>query len=180
MKLSDGERLILAMLSDVYRHFNINGEIDSKLVMAAMHSGNLWGLKLRYSGLFDVSEAEESVIQFVVDTLDMWGTLELAYEELPTPERKRVDDEVKPFGDPVRFRGFDGNNETEYYGVASFLINDLKRFQTFKDHRLNSHVPCVDAYRRMLDEFLPIRDKMHGTRMTADQIISAVQKQAMS
>jgi hypothetical protein len=45
MKLSDGEKLILIMLSDVYEKLEIEGEINPKFVKSAIGSGHPWGLK---------------------------------------------------------------------------------------------------------------------------------------
>ena len=36
MKFSDGERLILVMLSEVYKHLDIKGEVNPDLVLDAV------------------------------------------------------------------------------------------------------------------------------------------------
>jgi uncharacterized protein YfbU (UPF0304 family) len=53
------------------------------------------------------------------------------------------------------FRGFDGNNETEYMGFARFLINDQGKFAEqqqylMKNDSLNSHDPMIEKYQRIL------------------------------
>jgi len=44
MKLTDGEKLILYMLSEIYEHLGIEGKtkIDSQFVKSAIHDGHAW------------------------------------------------------------------------------------------------------------------------------------------
>lgn len=39
---SPGEKLILLMLADLHDHLKIKSETDTKLLRAAIHSGNVW------------------------------------------------------------------------------------------------------------------------------------------
>ena len=74
----------------------------------------------------------------------------------------------------VTFLGFDGNNETEHMGIAMFLVRDMDRFSSFKGRDLNSHMPLLDAYRRMLQTFLPIRSTLTGGELSVPQIIAVL------
>lgn len=65
----------------------------------------------------------------------------------------------------------DGNNENEYLNVSRFLIEHLDRFSDFKGRDLNSHMPSIDAYRRMYTVFEPIRGPLGSGNLAADQII---------
>ena len=56
MNLSDGEKLILAMLSEIHEALEIKNGVDPKFVQSAIYSGNFWGLKWQYSGIFDSEE----------------------------------------------------------------------------------------------------------------------------
>ena len=149
-RITAGEKLILATLEDLYRHLNVQGEIDPEFVSKAICGGHYWALTQKYSGLFHGRADTPEVVSEVVNILSMWDSIERRYEQLPTKEKETVDLEVHPFGDPVRFRGFDGNYEGEHLGVAYFLVDDMDRFARFKGRDLNSHVPTVDVYRRML------------------------------
>jgi uncharacterized protein len=56
------------------------------------------------------------------------------------------------------FRGFDGNNETEYMGFARFLINEQGKFSEqqpylAKNDTLNSHAPMINKYRNMVNKW---------------------------
>lgn len=98
----------------------------------------------------------------------------IAFTSLEEKAKQRIKKEAQPFGKDPKFRGFDGNNETEHYGVAGFLINDMKRFERFKGRDLNSHMPSIESYRRMLAVFLPIRQTLMGTNLSDSQIVEIV------
>lgn len=170
LKFSDGEKLIMRMLCEVYKHLKIKGEIDPAFVEAAIHGGHHWGLKWEYSGIFHGHEDNERVVSEVVEVLDMWSFIESGYGKLSKEDKDRVEKEANPFGTHVVFRGFDGNNESEHLGVARFLIEDLKRFSGFKDRDLNSHMPVIEGYRQMLRVFEPIRRNLTGGGLNASQI----------
>jgi uncharacterized protein len=171
MKLTDGEKLILTMLCELYEKLGIKGEIDSRFVKEAIVSGNLWGLKWNYGGLFHDYEASEDVLHETVDILDMWTFLESGYEKLTPEEKFRVEEEAAPLGKYVHFTGFDGNGEPEYNCVARFLIEQLDRFQNFKGRELNSHMPTLEACKRMLAVFGPLRSSLGNGQLTTEKII---------
>lgn len=55
------------------------------------------------------------------------------------------------------FAGFDGNNETEYMGFARFLVSQQGKFSEQeqylrKNDNMNSHMPMINKYRRMLNK----------------------------
>lgn len=171
LKFSGGEKLITLMLCEVYKHLKIDGEIDPAFVESAIHGGHFWGLKWEYSGIFHEHEDNERIVSEVVDVLDMWSFIESAYEGLSKKDKDRVEKDADPFGKHVAFRGFDGNNESEYLSVAHFLIKDLKRFSNLGGRDLNSHAPLIGAYRRMFKVFDPMRTGLVGRNLNASQII---------
>jgi len=175
MNIKDTDKLILIMLSEIMEHLEIEGGVDPKFVQSAIDSGNLWGLKRKYPGIFDIEETPESVVSEVGNYLDMWAFLEEGYESLSDPDREKVATEAEPFGTDVKFRGFDGNNETTHMGVARFLINDLGRFSRFAERDLNSHAPSIDGYQRMHLVFEPIRRTLTNRKLGADEIIQILQ-----
>jgi hypothetical protein len=56
MKLSDGEKLILMMLSEIYEHLKTNGTIDHNLIRTATFGGNCWGLRWHYNSVLQDRE----------------------------------------------------------------------------------------------------------------------------
>lgn len=169
--LRDGEKLIILMLCEIYKHLKIKGDIEPAFVEEAIHGGHYWGLKWRYEGIFHGYEDDERVVSEVVDVLDMWSSIERGYVKLSTEAKSQVEKEAAPFGKNVLFRGFDGNNETEHLGIARFLIEKLDRFSSFKGRDLNSHAHSIDSYRRMLQVYEPMRRTLTGGELGATAII---------
>lgn len=169
--LNDGDRLTLVMLCQLFKSLEVKSEIDPDFVESAIQGGHYWGLEWEYAGIFHGYEDHPSVVKEVIDILDMWYFLERGYNQLPKKEKDRVAEKAAPFGEYVRFSGFDGNHEAEYIGVARFLIEKLKRFVEFKGRDLNAHMPTIDLHRRMLAAFEPIRRKLMGRNVSAAEII---------
>lgn len=174
--LGDGEKLIVMMLCQLFKHLKVDSEIDPDFVEEIIYGGHYWGLSWGYTGLFHDHEDSETVVTEVVDTLDMWSFLERGFEALSKQEKDRVAADAKPFGEHVRFTGWDGNGESEHIGVARFLINKLDRFTDFKGRELNAHMPTLDTHKRMLAVFEPIRSNLIGRGMSADEIIQVLQE----
>lgn len=171
MKLSDGEKLILVMLSEIYKHHEIQGEINPDLVLASIFSDKAWGLKWEYGALFNSQEEKSSEVQETCDILDMYRLLTPSYEKLSDAEKQRIQAESTPFDDNVKFQGFDGNNDP-HYGITTYLVGQLKRY-TEVPLGLNSHTSStLGQYRRMLAAFKPmIAESYPREGLTADQII---------
>ncbi|MGK9234757.1 YfbU family protein [Inquilinus limosus] len=171
MKITDGEKLILAMLCEIYKHLKVDGDIDPNFVQNAIYGGHYWGLEWKYEGILHGHEDKKEHVKEVVDILDMWSFLESSYSALSAEDKKRVETEAAPFGVDVKFLGFDGNNEHEHMAIAHFLINDLDRFSSFERRGLNSHMRTLDMYRRMYSIFEPIRSSLHSRNLNANEII---------
>lgn len=177
MKLSEGEKLILAMLCDLSKHLQVQGEIDPDFVKAAVFGGHAWGLEWQYGGIFHGHEDSEDAVREVGDIMQMWWILESSYAALPEQEKKKVERDAAPFGRKVEFLGFDGNNEGEQLGIAHFLIRHLERFEEFKGRDLNSHSPSLPAYRRMLATFQPMLRGIGNADLDATQITEVLKAQ---
>jgi uncharacterized protein YfbU (UPF0304 family) len=170
MKLSDGEKLILMMLADMYKHMNIeNPEFDPAFITNTIVNDHLWGFNWMFSGIPFAREELPPHVKETADILDMWMFLERSYEELSEADKARVNAATERT--EVKFSGFDGNNE-DHFGIARYFVEDLKRWEHFKGRDLNSHMPSVDGYRRMFEIFEPLRATVLGHRsLNADEII---------
>jgi uncharacterized protein YfbU (UPF0304 family) len=169
--LSPGEKLILLMLSDVTDQLKINTNTDTKLIRAAIHTGNLWGLEWELSGVFHGHETSKAVVEETVNFLSMWERLEQSYNNLPQADKDSLLNQVKLFSSGVVFPGFDGNNESEYLTTANFLIKDMDRFTHFEGRKdMNSHMPMVEAYQRMYAVFEPILMHVSNQDFSAAEI----------
>lgn len=176
MKISDGEKLILLMLSELYEKMGIQGEIEPEFIKSAIFRDHLWGIPWKYSGIpFEDQETPE-IVKEVVDILDMWSFIEHGYQNLSDEEKAQLEKDADPFGKDPQFRGFDGNNETEHMSVASFLINDLERFEEFKGRSMNSHCPSIETYRRMLAVFEPMRRNLMSGRLSLSNLTTIIKE----
>ena len=116
----------------------------------------------------DVMTPEECLE--VWDTLDMFGAIDSAIDELEQPELS------KDIGG--RFFGYDGNNEGKFMGFAAYTVKRLKRFQYVrlaKENYWNSHMPVRDMYKRMLAEWesLEIEERHSLSRDALERILAA-------
>jgi uncharacterized protein YfbU (UPF0304 family) len=175
---SDGEKLIIAMLADLGKDRS-KREIDTDDVMGAIYGGHLWALKWEMQGLFHDHVDAPGAVSLVVDTLDMWSFIEEAVEAFSAAERKKLSAELGPIGRDPRFLGFDGNNESEYMGIASHLVNKMNRFTRFKGRDLNSHMPLVGRYARMTRIFQALRSGLSSRmpiRLTLNEVITLLRR----
>lgn len=103
--------------------------------------------------------------------------IETYYDRLSPEEKALVKKEAHPYN--ARFPGFDGNHEIEgeYMGIARFLVDDLRRFSSFKGRDFNSHHELLSGYRRMLTVFQSIRPQVLHTPISAAQIILLLSEQ---
>jgi uncharacterized protein YfbU (UPF0304 family) len=163
------------VLSD--RLLGIENGVDPKFVQSAIYSGNTWGLTWKFPGIFHNGGDTPAIVKDVVDILAMWSDIESAYQSLSSEDKARIETEVEPLGRDVQFRGFDGNNESEHFGIALFLVNDLERFSELKGRDLNSHMPSLGMYRRMLATYTPLRSSLSYSPLTPSQLIQILKEQ---
>jgi uncharacterized protein YfbU (UPF0304 family) len=178
VRFSDGEKLLATMMRDVYKHFKIKGEVDPDFISEVICHGHYWAPKWEMGGLFSDYEDDIRDVHFVVSVLEMWRSIEYAYEKLSKEDKERVEKEAEPFSKDVQFMGFDGNNETSHMGIARFFVEKMGRWSQFKGRELNSHMPTLATYRRMLAVFEP----MHavGAGLDVDQLIQVLKGQKHS
>jgi len=151
--ISEGEKLILCALRDLWQHQKVDAPdgIDLEFVCEMVSAKHEWALEWRYPGIFKGAFADPPEVSEVLDILQMWNTIERAYEGLSEEDRNQV--EKVSSGQFIRFIGFSINDEIKHYSAADILINRLEGFDRFKQRELNSHGPYLGAERRMLDVF---------------------------
>jgi len=175
MKLSDGEKLIILMLTDMYKAMKIKGEFDPDFIAKTIYNDKLWGFNWEMSGIpFERGEDPTEVTE-TTNIMDMWMFLEETYAKLSPTDMAKLEEDAAPFGKNVRFAGFDGNNEP-HYGIATYLVDDMKRFQHFRGRDLNSHHQSVPGYKRMYRVFEPIRATLHSRRLNVDEMIAILKE----
>jgi uncharacterized protein YfbU (UPF0304 family) len=98
----------------------------------------------------DVSEEE---CREVVDILEMYRALKIARRD-------------------ITFPGFDGNNETEHFAYATFLIDIQNKWTESKQDPRNSHSPMLARYRSMLRSWKESADTAELTAEDTARILS--------
>jgi len=170
--LSDGEKLITAILCDFAKAIDVKLEINIDIIQKIMTGGHYWALGLEMPILFYGHADKQKKVRFVFDVLDMWTLIEDSFDALSLDEKEYLSDRAKKFWRNVSFRGFDGNHEGEYLGITSFIVDDLNRFSRFRDKQrdLNSHIPTLQKYGKMLQAFEPIRKTLSGRHMNLAEL----------
>ena len=170
VNFSDGEKMLMMMIRDLYKHLDIkDGEIDPDFVGEVISGGHTWAPKWELQGLYHDHEDNPKDVSLVIDILDMWSFIESGYSKLSKSEKEYVEKEISL--KHVKFPGFDGNNESELMHIAQFLIEEMGRFESFKGRSLNSHHPTIGGYNRMLGEFGYMRATLAGTELSKNQLI---------
>lgn len=114
-----------------------------------------------YTRIFPYSNALE-----VVNILDMFRALKYSYEELNDPSG--IDQSA------IEFSGFGGNDETVEMQFTRFMMESMDSFADLKpEYGLNSHVPMLDSYRRMLKVWNVSQDKYNLKREDIIRIATA-------
>lgn len=129
------------------------------------------GYVLQYSWMFEqlYNELSEADCREVLEILDMYRAITFGLQKLET------DDELKTHR-LAKFTGFDGNNETHQMAYARYFIVDLNRFTELKQDDypyFNSHWPMLDTYRRMLEQWTPLKDKFELSREQIASVLGA-------
>lgn len=178
--LSRKERLDTWMLSEILKN-QIDPPTDAfakksalkeiDLIQQAIYGGHFWALNWELTGVMHDHTADPKVVRVVVNILDMWTFIERAFAAFTEVDRARLKAEVQHPGKNPRFVGFDGNNEGDYMNVASFLVDQLNRFQDFKGRDFNSHFPTVNRYKKMVTAFEPMRVSLIGRELNVDEVI---------
>jgi uncharacterized protein YfbU (UPF0304 family) len=171
MPISDGEKLILAMLSDVHKHLQIHGNIDPNFVMETIERGYLWGFKWKYSGLALDGDPEPPALRETCEILDMYRLLTRSFDHLSPTDQQQVRAGAAPSHDFIKFQGFDGNND-EHSGIVHYLTEQLEIYAEHKGQYLNSHSSStLHKYRRMLAAYTPMIKPYPSAGLSATQLI---------
>lgn len=171
VRFSDGEKLLLLMMRDLFRHLKLkDAESDADFIADMIFGGHYWAASWKLPGVFHGHQDDPRNLRFVVDVLDMWHFIERGHEKLSAADKAKVEKDAAPCGKHVQFMGFDGNNETELIGIARFLVEKLDRFTRFEGRELNAHMPTRDGYTRMLEVFEPLRETLLGRELNAAEI----------
>lgn len=131
-----------------------------------------YGFQSQYDELFlhihkGKDEMTEEECKEVLDVLSMFRGLKDSYKALK--DKSGIKERV------VQFPGFDGTNEAKQLLYTQYLINELGKFQEFKNDALgsgfDSHCPMLDVYRKMLQVWKQYKGNGKLTRNQIEEII---------
>lgn len=116
-------------------------------------------------------EMPEDRCRFVLDVLDMYRMIE--DYKANNPSDQTVSGHLRG-----HFCGFDGNNEVSYLRFASFLIDTQRKYQEQKAYmarndQMNSHMPMVSTYRKMLSAWKALSNPHHPTQADVMALLNA-------
>ena len=172
MNLSEGERLILVMLCDIYKALEIKGAVDLDTLKPLILEAGSTGAARGVNGAAGSHRDRTAVATEVSEILDMWSAIERGYKHLSVEEKRTVEAEAGPLGRGVRFSGFDTESEIEYRDIAHVLIEETGQFERFQGRNLDAHMPALAGYRRMLRLYGPMRSTSGDRRLDVQQIIA--------
>ncbi len=166
MKLSRTERWILAQQYQILEALDPGAAGDFRSSREVLECG----YELEYESLCEHIYADRHAMsadecQEVLDIMDMFSFLKRAVEA--------VAQDSDLTGKDVAFPGFDGNNETKQLGYAHHLRAGGKFTDLDEGDDLNSHMPVLDQYRRMLSEWNASEDRHELTLDDIRRITSA-------
>lgn len=152
MELTEKERLILYNQYEILKKLNPDDkdsyEIDQEILIN--------GFKFNYSDLVSgfMKEIGEDVSEFVINVLQMYRVLNNSYDKLKKEDKGKIN-----LYD-ISFKGFDGNEETDYYTYAKFYINKLERYGELKESEhfeMNSHRNMINNYKNMVRRWKEVK-----------------------
>jgi uncharacterized protein YfbU (UPF0304 family) len=139
MELTKVERLIL------FNQYRILEKIDPDEARASEEACEILasGYTLEYETLASHidKEVSDDKCREVRDILDMYRALKIARRDLPAGTVSDAD---------ATFPGFDGNEETEHFAYATFVMEKQNKWVESKQDPRNSHWPVLSRYRMML------------------------------
>jgi uncharacterized protein len=170
MKLNKKDRLLLINQYRILAALDKNEEsYYLELIEILQHGYSIFYSKIDEWVSDDLSEEK---CKFVLEILDLYRAIE-------DVKRLTKDNQLTSHTYGI-FRGFDGNNESEYLGFCRFLVERQGKFQEQKQYLqkndgMNSHMPMVSKYERMLrvKKTLVLPDSWRLTLDQALQVLNA-------
>ena len=130
-----------------------------------------YGFELHYSDVFECLFDEELLAdqcREVLDILEMYRGIIYSYTNL-----KREGKQGTLTDEDVKFKGFDGNNETKQMSYADYFIKDLERYSEIEELShgyYNSHCQMLPRYRAMLEKWEAYKSLPNRYLMNEQQI----------
>lgn len=166
MKLSKFERLLLINQYDILKVIDPDNSKEYDLNREVL----MQGYEQHYDELVTwlMEDFPEGKSEEVISILQMYRSLNFSYQNLDGEEKQKIEVEK------LKFKGFDGNNETSYMTYARFFMHDMDRYKELWDNEkypdYNTHWPVLGMYRKMLSVWESF-DKKYSNDLTVEEIL---------
>jgi uncharacterized protein YfbU (UPF0304 family) len=167
MNLTPVERMNMILLCRILGNQEPENKADWERNALILHYGYVPFYDEVIGDLHD--ELNPRVGNFVFAVLDMYRSLLSSFKALRKPDAEKEK--------RLMFQGFNGNEETEYYLFAQFVLHDMGRFQEFAHVSIDSFGSMVGRYEEMLETFLeitggqPLKDDLNEKEI--EQVLEA-------
>ena len=113
----------------------------------------------------DENIVTEADCKSVLDTLSMHEAMKRCYDDLADKTGINETD--------IKFRGYDGSNETKMMSYAEFYVKEMGRFEDLDIRHFNSHCQMVHRYERMVRAWKESETPWELTRADLERILAA-------
>lgn len=142
VKLSDLDRLMLANQYEILAHLKPDQGYGD--VARELRDGHEWLYRQWLDNLISPVLPDENA-EFVLKILGIYHDIASSYRELT--DKSGIEERN------IQFPGFDGNNESDLLHFVAALRKNGRFIETIGESAKNSHMPVVDIYQRMIDEW---------------------------
>ena len=169
-RFSDGEALILSLVIDIAKRFCEENSYEVERLNSIEHAlvqGEHGDVALSIFGTLPLPKGWSSELKNeVLNILEMWDSLELACDLLPTERQQSIKDRLGEFGGRyMEFRGYDHHvpdGEEGYLGYTQYVL-ERNRYERFQRRRIDGLVGSnLPRYRDMLRKFEAYKHKAHA------------------
>jgi len=165
------EALSVAQRGQLVNQFRILEKLDPDNATEYQEKAEILanGYTIQYGEVFSEIDEEMDIAEckYVYDVLNLFRVLIQSYEALEDKQGLTLDD--------VRFKGFDGNNESKRFAFARHLQKQGRWTETLTGG-LNSHsISTKSLYPRMLAKYKPIEEEL--SNRLGDWVLTAAQIQ---
>lgn len=166
VRLTFTERWILVNQYRILEHVHPKEANSYQLAAEALERG----YEHEYEHYAHIMSDEEGALSKqqcleVYDILDMFRALQSAYRDLEDQSGIEQRD--------IIFEGFDGNNETKFYGYSNYLARQEKYTESLGKYGIDSHRPTLHRYRPMVVAWKHSSEQYELTRDDLVRIIDA-------
>lgn len=166
MELTIKERVILANQYEILAGLNKSESEYYLEKVKILTNGYSYLYDTLHTNFCDEMTNEDG--KFVFKILSLYGQIEDVKQKTKS---EKIINHAYGF-----FPGFCGNYETAHMAFCQFIVNDQNKFQEQKQYfskndGMNSHVPLIEKYQRMLNVYALIKSDVVSYELTVEQAL---------